>query len=1077
MTFKRSRLIALFVFGILLSQNLAVAQLPLAPDGFRVTMVAQEPVVRNPCSMAFGQKGRLFVGMGPQYRNPTPKTPGDRVAILIDKDGDGEFDRTKTFAEGFNNIQALAWHGNDLWVANAPDLTVVRDNDGDDVADEYILIYTDLGNLEHGLHGLCWGPNGRLYMSKGNSKGLTKTGRIAPKPFRELWGVTAPDGSPDFPPVKKFDAKSYRHTYHDPTDDWGREGGVLVCDDMGKNLEIVSRGFRNPWDIAFDSDFNFQGTDNDQNEGDRVFMPFPSAHFGWGHSWSAHWTGKNHLPTAPITGPVFHGSGTGMIYLDVPTFPRHMRGVWMFNDWLRRTTFYYRPKWNGALLQPSDGQWNEFVRGGESLFKPTDIEVGPDGALYILGWGREYGATFKEGKQSNEGRIYRVEWTGKPRVNPKQTDNDPEAKSLTSVRKALEDRLKRNRERPIDRWTDLEVADNFGGPIPVWRVKAQLELIRRYQTDPKRIESMVATLCEKSLTQNGERWSLPNYVTWLNWTRGLITRTPSQVVESNNSTQSTSARVRAIRIAAHRSWKNPGGVFDSIFLSGLTDKEPRVRMAAVLGIRRANRDSLAGQLFKLARNETDRVVFYSTWQTLRRISSTEELRRRLNSKQAGERLAALLALAEDRKLAESEVRPLIGDVDERVREVAALWLSKSKGHSLFTVTPNGGEFQDAVRVKIAVGFKPADVRYTIDGSTPNATSMPWRGDVSINETTVLKAGLFVNGFAVGHVAEYKFKKLEATETARRSGVFSVQAKSGRPYQIVDNGALQGRRVYVDRPYTYESIPKSLQGLIVVQTSNEDSGSQGDEFLTIDTVIPTTVYFGCDTRITELPRWLEKSLKTKTPSFLDARLVVKTNDASFRIYERTFDAGRIVLGGNTNDGQGGGRSNYIVLIKPAGLPRLKNPTTTLNVLKLIKTANAKRGRALFFATTAAGCSKCHRTDGKSQGFGPDLLHLVQGKDAKHIVKSILEPSAEIKEGFTMQMYLTKRGLAVTGLLKAETTTTITLVQPNGSSIVLDKNDIDEKIKQTVSPMPSFDRLLNSQQVADITAWLLTQAQKP
>ena len=108
-----------------------------------------------------------------------------------------------------------------------------------------------------------------------------------------------------------FTRDTYKATYQDPGDDWGREGGVLRSDDMGANLEIVSRGSRNPWDIAFDSGFNWLGTDNDQSEGDRVFMPFFGAHFGWGHVWSTHWTGADHAPTAPISGPVFDGSGTG----------------------------------------------------------------------------------------------------------------------------------------------------------------------------------------------------------------------------------------------------------------------------------------------------------------------------------------------------------------------------------------------------------------------------------------------------------------------------------------------------------------------------------------------------------------------------------------------------------------------------------------------------------------------------------------------------------------------------------------------------------------------------------------------
>lgn len=106
--------------------------LPRVPDEFVVTLFAREPLVRQPCSLAFDERGRLFVGMGPQYRSPTPETPGDSVVIVHDDDHDGRADRTTVFATGFNAIQGLAWHGGDLWVANAPDLTIVRDADGDD---------------------------------------------------------------------------------------------------------------------------------------------------------------------------------------------------------------------------------------------------------------------------------------------------------------------------------------------------------------------------------------------------------------------------------------------------------------------------------------------------------------------------------------------------------------------------------------------------------------------------------------------------------------------------------------------------------------------------------------------------------------------------------------------------------------------------------------------------------------------------------------------------------------------------------------------------------------------------------
>ncbi len=98
--------------------------------------------------------------------------------------------------------------------------------------------------------------------------------------------------------------------------------------------------------------FDWLGTDQDQNDGDRIFAPFAGAHFGWGHPWSAHWTGKDRLPTEPISGSAFVGSGTGILWADVPGWPATHRGVFLFNDWLLKKTHVYRPRWEGALRLP-----------------------------------------------------------------------------------------------------------------------------------------------------------------------------------------------------------------------------------------------------------------------------------------------------------------------------------------------------------------------------------------------------------------------------------------------------------------------------------------------------------------------------------------------------------------------------------------------------------------------------------------------------------------------------------------------------------------------------------------------------
>jgi putative membrane-bound dehydrogenase-like protein len=1022
--------------------------LPIVPPGFMVEFAAREPLVRNPCAVAFDFAGRLFVGMGPQYRTPKPDTPGDSVFIMVDDDGDGRFDSKKQFATGFNSIQSIAWRGRDLWIANAPDLTVVRDLDGDDVADEYVRVFTDLGNLEHGLHGLNWGPDGRLYMSKGNSKGLSQPGRIAPKPFRELWGVTAPEGSPDFPPPQKFSPEDYKHAYHDPIDDWGREGGVLVCDDMGKNLEIVSRGFRNPWDIAFDSGFNWQGTDNDQNDGDRVFMPFFGSHFGWGHPWSAHWTGKDHPPTAPITGPVFHGSGTGIVFYDAKQFPEKYRGVWFFNDWLRRTVFFYRPVWEGALIQPEGGRWQEFITGGNSLFKPTDIEVGPDGSLYILGWGRAYGAEFdKDGEQSNEGRIFRVSWKDAPAFK-----EDPKF------------------GRPLKEWTHDELVAEFDSPIPARRIGAQDELLRRGSSqvsrDAEKVRQAIFFSFRRSrLDRSQETWTL--------WTLGRLNITDPNAdrdISGIARLGDYNTRTQALRILAHRVRTSPKWrPFPDEILPSLRDLESRIRMAAALALRRGRQTRFHDPLLHAVSLETDPVVFYSQWQTLRELVSSEDRHKLLSDPRPLVRRAALLSLAEDRDLKDDEVTLLLGDEDDQTRQVAALWLTKKSGNPLLMVDPPPGKFQGGIAVRALSAIKPSDVRVTTDGSEPTLNSRRWNAAIGIMKTTTIRAAVFVDGRRVGPIATLPYRRLTTAETAARSGIVAVDAASGRGYRVVEGGVSSGNPVYTDRAYAFEAVPSELAGSLMIRTPNDDSGSSGDDFLKIETVLPMTLLLGVDTRIADRPNWLADPRR----SFSATDLQIRTNDATFRIYSRSFDAGEITLGGNTDDSSPSGKSNYLVILKPDGLPKLAELATLEQVLPLVPKADPARGKAIFLANAGVGCSKCHRADGEGKSFGPDLAHLVQKRDPIHIVKSILEPSAEIKEGFATLTIVTTAGKTISGLRREETSQFVTLARAERRDLVIPIARINDMFSRKVSAMPDVKSLLKPQDVADVTAWLLSR----
>ena len=968
--------------------------LPEVPPEFEVTLFASEPLVRQPCSMAFDERGRLFVGMGPQYRNPKPDTPGDSVVIVEDTNGDGVADKVKVFATGFNCIQGLAWHGRDLWIANAPDLTIVRDLDGDDEADEYIKVYTDLGNLEHGLHGLNWAPDGKLYMSKGNSKGLNQPGRYAPKPFRDLWGVTAPADVPDFPTPVKFSKDNYRRAYHDPEDDWGLNGGVLRCDDGGKNLEIVARGMRNPWDITFDSGFNWLGTDNDQVGGDRVFMPFYGAHFGWNHPWSSHWGTDPHPPTAPVSGPLFEGSGTGIIYCESPQFPPGYRHVFFINDWLRKTTFKWTPKWDGALMTPDGGTWEPFIQGGKSLFRPTDLEVGPDGALWILGWSSGYGAEWKDGDLTNEGRIFRVAWAGAP----------PAAKPKT--------------DEPIQQFSIDELIQDFDSPLPVRRINAQNELVRRGdgggETSDELATILLRRLSAGQLTENQETWTV--------WTLGRMSA-PASLTDfllstlESESQASTNLQVQAPRIFAHRA-KQLGqteGLSAALELS-LRHSQPRVRFGAVQALHETDPKildrTLVPEFLEQLHREPDTTIFYAGWQALRALQSTTELRGLLSDSRAPIRRAALLALLETHAATKSEVQALFEqENDAEVRQVAELWLSKGAG-----------------------GSKPR-----IKGRSLQAASAPMAPASSGGET----------------------RPTGAASLAR-----NLQARGGAAYKIVPGGFTVGTPAYTDRPYRLSSVPSELEGADLIQTANNDDNSRGASWLQFEALAPVRVWVGIDARQVSAPAWVrENFVKEPFTAAID-------EGATFHFFHRTFDAGPVELGGNTDDGREGGKGNYMVAISPLPLEKQQTKATVEASLALLDRGNRDRGELLFRHSRGAGCAKCHSLDQTTNGFGPNLSSIGLRANVRHIVESIVEPSAVITEGFKQVNVITDEGNVYSGVLLEESGLSLSLGQSNGERVDIPKDSIEERRSSPVSAMPDTSDHLTPQQVADLTTFLMS-----
>ena len=131
-------------------------------------------------------------------------------------------------------------------------------------------------------------------------------------------------------------------------------------------------------------------------------------------------------------------------------------------------------------------------------------------------------------------------------------------------------------------------------------------------------------------------------------------------------------------------------------------------------------------------------------------------------------------------------------------------------------------------------------------------------------------------------------------------ISNLTVASGRTYEIIYNGVQNGALVYIDRTYTYSTIPTSLQGTTYIKTANDDKASSSASFLTFEVNQDVTVYVAHDDRITTKPSWLA--------SFTDTGDNLVTTDTTLSVFASNYLAGTITLGGNE-----GGYSMYTVVI--------------------------------------------------------------------------------------------------------------------------------------------------------------------
>jgi putative membrane-bound dehydrogenase-like protein len=381
------------------------------PDGFSVRCVASEPMVRQPVSMSFDSRGRLWVlqylqyphyaGLKPlkqdQYlrtvydKVPEPPPHGpkgvDRITILSDPDEHGVFRKSKDFVTGLNIASGFCIGDGGVYVVQPPYLLFYPDKNEDDVpdGDPQVLLSGFGMNDTHSLaNSLQWGPDGWLY----GAAGSTSTCKIKDPAWRK-----GNPGTKDEPEFVEFQQGIWR--YHPKT----------------KRFELFSEGGGNTYGLDFDR--NGQVIAGTNYGGFACLHQMQGAYYVKGFSkhgplHNPYTYGYfNHVPYTGFKGG--HVTCGGVLY-DADVYPPEYRGQYVAGNLLSSAIYWHKLDPVQSSFKASHG--GDLMTSADPWFRPVDLMLGPDGCLYVADWYDKRAAHLDpvDSWHKTSGRIYRIEY-------------------------------------------------------------------------------------------------------------------------------------------------------------------------------------------------------------------------------------------------------------------------------------------------------------------------------------------------------------------------------------------------------------------------------------------------------------------------------------------------------------------------------------------------------------------------------------------------------------------------------------------------------------------------------------------
>lgn len=920
-------------------------------DGARINLFASEPAVSNPTHMNWDQRGRLWVVSSPLYPHIQPgQEEQDKIVILEDTNGDGVADKHTDFATNLHIPTAVLPGDGGVYVANSVEVLFLKDTNGDDVADERKVILSGFGteDTHHLLHTFRWGPEGMIWM---NQSIYIHTHLETPYGVRRLLG-----------------------------------GGMWHYRPETRSAEVFMKGLVNPWGHVFDEWGQSFMTDGAGGQG--INFVFPRSVFLTSPGASRILPGLNpgqpkHCGVEALTGR--HVPDALQSTLAAPDFRGNRINLFKLTD-------------KGSAYTST--QISDLVSSTHGAFRPIDIKMGPDGAVYVADW---YNPIIQHGevdfrdprRDHSHGRIWRITFEGKNLVTPPD----------------------------LVKATESELIGHSNAPEGWTRLAAMVEMRAR------KPEAVMAAIKGASAPEGVEADLFALRKVWASQALNQFDADGAKALLDSTNHKARAAALRAIYYSAAT---NPEAL--ALAEKAVSDPHPQVRLWAVSVLAQlSSPDTVKIALRALEGVEMDEFLDFALWSICR-----EHAARWTAAAQSGNPFAntAQLLFAV-RALNEAVAVPQIlsalgsGELsgDAAIAGVAD-WISK---------VGSADDLNALLQFALTEGAKPAQQTTILQAlaSAGSLRKLQPSGDTA-RLSRFLESGEIATFASAASLAG--LWKLESAREGLTTAFLDSPANEARGRAALDGLISLGgpsTATLLDDLAKKADAPFLLRSLAVIGRTRMNPNEGAKLAVAVLTGAPD----GKDPH-----------------GIFDAFLANKQAPGALAavLNEATIPAAIALTGVQKASSAATKPEGLVAALQKAGMLKpmkmALTPAEMEAMMKQVATAGDARTGEAIYRRAALQCTVCHAIGGAGGVIGPDMVSIGASAPVDYLIDSLLEPGKKIKEGYHTTLVTLKNGDSFAGAIAREDTNELVIRDAVGKENRIPKAEIASNNISPVSLMP-------------------------